>query len=101
MADRSSELDLINWSARHRRTRWSRSCLFITVFAKFSLIYAFLLICFFFLFFFFRQIFEAISRPFYTKYSTNVFSKAAKQMNVRNMKKVKKLGKKEKKTSKF
>ena len=76
--------------------------LFITVFAKIqffqiSVIYTFLLVCFFF-FFFSRQLVEAIARPIYTKFGTNVSSRVGFRMHFKNLEKVKKPGHDEQKT---
>jgi len=51
------------------------------IFQNFGNIYTFLLICFFF-FFFIRQLVEAIARPIYTKFGTNVSSCVVFSMHV-------------------
>ena len=68
-------------------------------FFKISVIYIFLLVC---LFFFSRQLVEAIARPIYTKFGTNMSSRVGFRMHFRNLEKVKKnTGHDEQKTSKF
>ena len=55
----------------------------------------------FFSFFFSRQLVEAIARPIYTKFGTNVSSHVRFRMHFRNLEKVKKTGHDEQKTSKL
>ena len=58
-------------------------------FFKISVIYTFLLVCFF-VAFFIRELVEAIARPFDTKFGTNVSSRVGFGMHFRNLEKVKK-----------
>ena len=52
-------------------------------------------------FFLSRQLLEAIARPIYAKFGTNVSSRVGFRNHFRNLEKVKKPGHDEQKTSKF
>jgi hypothetical protein len=65
-------------------------CNSLLPFLKNAVIYAFLLVCFFYLVFFSRAFFQAIARPIYTKFGTNVSSSVVFRMQFRDLEKVKK-----------